>query len=76
MLDVCHVHSVEFRLIRVVTYVRGLMATDDKFEILSNGELTVTGRLVDASNATLYATATIAAVWQSGQKCHHPAWQQ
>ena len=36
------------------------MATDDKFEILSNGELTVTGRLVDASNATLYATATFA----------------
>ena len=34
------------------------MATDDKFEVLSSGELTVTGRLVDASNATLYATAT------------------
>ena len=36
------------------------MATDDKFEILSKGDLTVTGRLVDASNATLYATSTIA----------------
>lgn len=35
------------------------MATDDKFEILSKGVLTVTGRLVDASNATLYATTTI-----------------
>lgn len=33
------------------------MATEDKFEILSKGELRVTGRLVDASNATLYATA-------------------
>ena len=34
------------------------MAIDDKFELLSSGELTVTGRLVDASNATLYATVT------------------
>jgi len=34
------------------------MAIDDKFELLSNGDLTVTGRLVDASNATLYATVT------------------
>ncbi len=32
------------------------MAIDDKFELLSTGELKVTGRLVDASNATLYAT--------------------
>ena len=34
------------------------MATDDSLLILSNGDLQVTGRLVDASNATLYATAT------------------
>lgn len=34
------------------------MAIDDKFELLSSGDLTVTGRLVDASNATLYATVT------------------
>jgi hypothetical protein len=32
------------------------MATDDKAKLLSRGELKVTGRLVDASNATLYAT--------------------
>jgi uncharacterized repeat protein (TIGR03843 family) len=35
------------------------MATVDKYTHLSEGELKVTGRLVDASNATLYATATI-----------------
>ena len=34
------------------------MVTDDNLLILSNGELRVTGRLVDASNATLYATAS------------------
>jgi uncharacterized repeat protein (TIGR03843 family) len=34
------------------------MVTDDNLMILTNGELHVTGRLVDASNATLYATAT------------------
>jgi len=34
------------------------MAIDDKFELLSTGDLKVTGRLVDASNATLYATVT------------------
>jgi len=33
------------------------MVTDDNSTILINGDLTVTGRLVDASNATLYATA-------------------
>ena len=38
-------------------YARGQMATDDKTHLLSQGELKVTGRLVDASNATLYATA-------------------
>lgn len=38
-------------------YVRGLMATVDKFTVLSEGVLKVTGRLVDASNATLYATS-------------------
>ena len=34
------------------------MVTDDKLLILSQGVLHVTGRLVDASNATLYASAT------------------
>jgi hypothetical protein len=33
------------------------MATDANKTILTYGDLTVTGRLVDASNATLYATA-------------------
>ena len=33
------------------------MATDANRSILTYGDLTVTGRLVDASNATLYATA-------------------
>jgi len=35
------------------------MVTDDSLLTLSNGNLNVTGRLVDASNATLYATATL-----------------
>lgn len=35
------------------------MATDDKFAVLTDGVLKVTGRLVDASNATLYATSTL-----------------
>ena len=35
------------------------MVTDDNFLALSKGELVVTGRLVDASNATLYATSTL-----------------
>jgi hypothetical protein len=35
------------------------MVTDDKLLTLTNGELHVTGRLVDASNATLYATASL-----------------
>jgi hypothetical protein len=34
------------------------MVTEDNALVLSQGELHVTGRLVDASNATLYATAT------------------
>ncbi len=34
------------------------MATVDKLTILRDGALRVTGRLVDASNATLYATST------------------
>ena len=34
------------------------MATDDKRSILTLGEMSVTGRLVDASNATLFATVT------------------
>ena len=36
------------------------MATDDNLLELTKGELVVTGRLVDASNATLYATVTLA----------------
>ena len=35
------------------------MVTDDNSLILSTGELVVTGRLVDASNATLYASSTL-----------------
>jgi uncharacterized repeat protein (TIGR03843 family) len=35
------------------------MDTDVNLLILTHGELHVTGRLVDASNATLYATATL-----------------
>ena len=35
------------------------MATEDNLSTLTNGDLHVTGRLVDASNATLYATATL-----------------
>jgi uncharacterized repeat protein (TIGR03843 family) len=35
------------------------MATDDKLLRLRDGALRVTGRLVDASNATLYATAEL-----------------
>lgn len=35
------------------------MATVDKLTILQEGVLKVTGRLVDASNATLYATSTL-----------------
>ena len=34
------------------------MVTDDKFHLLSKGLLVVTGRLVDASNATLFASLT------------------
>ena len=35
------------------------MVTDDNSLTLAKGELAVTGRLVDASNATLYATSTL-----------------
>jgi uncharacterized repeat protein (TIGR03843 family) len=35
------------------------MVTDDKLVILTKGEIEITGRLVDASNATLYAVATL-----------------
>ena len=40
--------------------VLGLMATDAKLVNLRDGVLRVTGRLVDASNATLYAIADLA----------------
>jgi uncharacterized repeat protein (TIGR03843 family) len=36
------------------------MAIDDNLHTLTNGELQVTGRLVDATKATLYTTATLA----------------
>lgn len=39
----------------MVTCVLGQMVTGDKRTILTLGEMSVTGRLVDASNATLYA---------------------
>ena len=58
MLDAFHVLSAQFQLIHVVTYVLGQMATDDKRSILTLGQMSVTGRLVDASNATLFATVT------------------
>ena len=35
------------------------MATVDKLKVLTLGDLKVTGRLVDASNATLYASASL-----------------
>jgi uncharacterized repeat protein (TIGR03843 family) len=35
------------------------MVIDDKFALLTNGDLVVTGRLVDASNATLYAEVSL-----------------
>jgi uncharacterized repeat protein (TIGR03843 family) len=35
------------------------MVTDDKLQALTSGDLRVTGRLVEASNATLYATSTL-----------------
>ena len=38
------------------------MATDDKLARLQNGALRVTGRLIDASNATLYAIAELDSV--------------
>ena len=38
--------------------VVNVLVNKNKFEILTKGELTVTGRLVDASNATLFATLT------------------
>jgi hypothetical protein len=49
---------VGYQSIREDTYVRGQMVTDDNSRTLTTGDLSVTGRLVDASNATLYATAT------------------
>ena len=42
----------------MVTCVLGLMATGDNRSILTLGEMSVTGRLVDASNATLFATVS------------------
>jgi uncharacterized repeat protein (TIGR03843 family) len=36
-----------------------VLGTDDLLEVLANGDLTIEGRLVDASNATLLALATL-----------------
>lgn len=36
------------------TYVQEQMATVDKFDALTNGEIEIVGRLVDASNASIY----------------------
>ena len=58
MRDASLVLSALFRLIHVVTCVLGLMATGDNRSILTLGEMSVTGRLVDASNATLFATVS------------------
>jgi uncharacterized repeat protein (TIGR03843 family) len=38
---------------------RGCLTAAEQAEVLRHGELTVEGRLVDASNATLYCTATL-----------------
>ena len=46
-------------MIREDISARGLMATVDKFKLLTDGVLKVTGRLVDASNATLFATSSL-----------------
>jgi len=35
------------------------MATVDKLQLITHGELTVSGRLIDASNATLFATLSL-----------------
>ncbi len=43
----------------MVTYVQGQMATDANRNLFVNGGLIVTGRLIDASNATLYAKVTL-----------------
>jgi uncharacterized repeat protein (TIGR03843 family) len=51
-----NVLSVKFQLIHKVTSVPGQMVTDANLELLKTGVITVTGRLVDASNATLFAS--------------------
>lgn len=53
---------MQFQLIRADTYVQGQMAIDVNRLLLETGELVVTGRLVDASNATLYAKVTLNAM--------------
>ena len=39
-----------------------MLSTDDLLEVLTHGDLTIEGRLVDASNATLLALATLEGV--------------
>ena len=43
----------------MVIYVQDQMDTDAKRRLLTLGEISVTGRLIDASNATLFATTTL-----------------
>ena len=43
----------------MVIYVQDPMDTDAKRRLLTLGEISVTGRLIDASNATLFATTTL-----------------
>ena len=59
MRGACHVLSAESQSIHADIYVLGQMATEDKFSRLQLGTLRVTGRLIDASNATLYAIAEL-----------------
>jgi uncharacterized repeat protein (TIGR03843 family) len=59
MRGACLVLFAESQLIHGDIYVLGLMATEDKLARLENGTLRVTGRLIDASNASLYAIAEL-----------------
>ena len=59
MRGACRVLSAESQSIHADIYVLGQMATEDKFSRLQLGTLRVTGRLIDASNATLYAIAEL-----------------
>jgi len=51
-----NVLSVKFQSIHKDICVQGQMVTDANLELLKTGVINVTGRLVDASNATLFAS--------------------